>query len=65
MELVVLDAADVAVDHAAMVFLAERLGALREAERVGHLQPLEGLDCALVVALLLPAARFNGLLERE
>src|SRR4051794_35811584 len=54
-ELPVLHAADVAVDDAAMVFLADDLVALRMRKRVLHLHALERLQHALDVIALLVA----------
>src|SRR5215471_847612 len=65
LELPVPDAADVAVDDAGVVFLADQLVALGMAERVLHLHAFERMDRAFDVLAGLVAGGFDRLLDRE
>src|SRR6185437_13891050 len=62
-ELSVLHAADVAVDDADVVFLADDLAALRMRERILHLHALKRLDHAFDVLAPLVAGRLDRLLD--
>src|SRR4051812_45993723 len=63
LELAVLDPADVAVDDADVILLADQLVALRMGERVLHLHALERLDGALDVLAGLVAGGLDRLLD--
>src|ERR1700758_2140365 len=65
LKLSVFHTADVAVDDADMVFLANDLFALRMGERILHLHPFPRLDSALDVLARLIAGSLNRLFERE
>ena len=65
LELAVLDPADVAVDDAGVVLLADHLVALRMAERVLHLHAFERLDRALDVLAGLVARGLDRRLDGE
>jgi hypothetical protein len=65
LELPVLDPADVAIDDAAVVLLADELVALGVAERIFHVQALERSDRALDVLAGLVARGLGRLLDGE
>src|SRR5262249_47773439 len=65
LELPILNPADVAVDDAGVILLADELVALGMAERVLHLHAFERVDRAFDVLAGLVAGSFDRLLDRE
>src|SRR5205814_9927105 len=65
LKLSVLHAADIAVDNAHMVLLADDLVALRMRQRIRHLHPFQCLDNPLDFLAGLVAGRLDRLLQRE
>src|SRR5215510_11513495 len=63
LELAVFDAADVAVNDADMIFLADDLVALRMRERVLHLHAFERLDYSFDILAGLVARGLDRLLD--
>jgi hypothetical protein len=59
------DTADIAVDNADVIFLADHFVALRMIKRVLHLHAFERLDDTLDVLTSLIPGLFDGLLECE